>query len=51
MNELNLFETRSNLDALPLSDQKKFRLNEIKKIKNYFEFKKEFKKERTRVKN
>ena len=36
MNELNLIETRSNLDALPLSDQTKFRLNEIDKIKDYF---------------
>ena len=36
MNELNLFEAQSNLDATPLSDQTKFRLNEINKIKNYF---------------
>ena len=36
MNELNLIETQSNLDAIPLSDQRKFRLNEISKIKNYF---------------
>ena len=36
MNELNLIETRSNLDAVPLSDQTKFKLNEIDKIKDYF---------------
>ena len=36
MNELNLIETQSNLDAIPLSDQTKFRLNEINKIKDYF---------------
>ena len=36
MNELNLIETQPNLDALPLSDQTKFRLNEINKIKDYF---------------
>ena len=36
MNELNSIETRSNLDAIPLSDQTKFRLNEINKIKDYF---------------
>ena len=33
---MNLIETRSNLNAVPLSDQTKFRLNEINKIKNYF---------------
>ena len=38
MNELNSIETRANLDAIPLSDQTKFRLNEINKIKNYFIF-------------
>ena len=38
MNEFNLIETHSNLDALPLSDQTTFRLNEINKIKDYFNF-------------
>ena len=36
MNELNLIETQSNLNAILLNDQKKFMLNEINKIKNYF---------------
>ena len=36
MNELNSIETHSNLNAIPLSDQTKFRLNEINKIKDYF---------------
>ena len=36
MNELNLIETSSNLDAIPLSDQTKFKLNDINKIKNFF---------------
>ena len=36
MNELNLIETQSNLDAILLSDQTKFRLNENNKIKDYF---------------
>ena len=36
MNELNSIETHSNLNAVPLSDQTKFRLNEINKIKDYF---------------
>ena len=36
MNELNSIEAQSNLDAIPLSDQTKFRLNEINKIKDYF---------------
>ena len=36
MNELNSIETQSNLDANPLNDQKKFRLNEINKTKGYF---------------
>ena len=36
MNELNLIETQSNLNAIPLSDQTKFRLTEINKIKDYF---------------
>ena len=35
-NELNSIETHSNLDAIPLNDQTKFRLNEINKIKDYF---------------
>ena len=33
MNELNSIETHSNLN---LTDQTKFRLNEINKIKDYF---------------
>ena len=36
MNELNSIEIHSNLNAIPLSDQTKFRLNEINKIKDYF---------------
>ena len=36
MNELNSIETQSNLDAIPLSDQTKFKLNEISKMKDYF---------------
>ena len=36
MSQLNLIETQSNLDAIPLSGQTKFRLNEINKIKNSF---------------
>ena len=36
MNELNSIETHSNPNAIPLSDQTKFRLNEINKIKDYF---------------
>ena len=40
MNECNSIQTptnpHSNLDAIPLSDQTKFRLNEINKIKDYF---------------
>ena len=36
MSELKSVETCSNLSALPLSDQTKFRLNEINKIKNCF---------------
>ena len=38
MNELNSIETHSNLDAIPLTDQTKLWLNEIKKIKDYFNF-------------
>ena len=38
MNELNSIETDSNLNAIPPSDQKKVRLNEINKIKDYFNF-------------
>ena len=36
MNELNSIETQPNLDAIPLSDQTKFRLDEINKVKDYF---------------
>ena len=36
MNKLNSIETHSNLDAIPLSDQTKFRLDVINKIKDYF---------------
>ena len=36
MNGLNSIKTQANLDAIPLSDQTKFRLNEINKIKHYF---------------
>ena len=36
MNELRSIETYSDLNALPLSDQTKFKLNEINKIKDYF---------------
>ena len=36
MNELNSIETNSNLNVIPLNDQTKFRLNEINKIKDYF---------------
>ena len=40
MNECNSIETlaktHSNLNAVPLSDQTKFRLNEMNKIKDYF---------------
>ena len=36
MNELNLFERHSNLNEIPLSDQTKFRLNEIDKIRDYY---------------
>ena len=36
MNELYLIETQSNLDAMILNDQTKLRLNEIHKIKVYF---------------
>ena len=36
MNKLNLIETHSNLGAVPLSDQTKFRLNKVNKIKDYF---------------
>ena len=38
MNELNSIETQSNLDAIPLNDQTKFRLNEVNKIEEYFNF-------------
>ena len=36
MNELNSIETHSNLNAIPLSGQTKFRLNEFSNIKDYF---------------
>ena len=36
MNELKSIETNSNLKAIPLSDQTKFRLNEINRRKDYF---------------
>ena len=40
MNERDSIETLtntcSNLDAIPLSDQTKFGINEINKIKDYF---------------
>ena len=35
MNEHYSIETNSNLNAIPLSNQTKFRLNEINKIKDY----------------
>ena len=38
MNELRPIKTYSDLSTLSLNDQKKFRLNEINKIKEYFEF-------------
>ena len=39
MNELRPLKTYSDLSTISLNDQTKFRLNEINKIKNYFEFK------------
>ena len=36
MNKLNSVELQSNLDAVPLSDQTKFRLNGINEIKDFF---------------
>ena len=36
MNGLNPTETHSDLDTIPPSDQTNFRLNEINKIKDYF---------------
>ena len=38
MNELRPVKTYSDLTALSLNDQTKFRLDEINKIKDYFEF-------------
>ena len=38
MNKLRPVKTYSDLTTLSLNDQTKFRLNEIIKIKNYFEF-------------
>ena len=36
MNKLNSIKTHSNLNGISLSDQTKFKLNEINKIKDYF---------------
>ena len=36
MNGLSSIQTHSNLNLIPLSDQTKFRLNEINKIKDDF---------------
>ena len=44
MNELNSIERHSNLNEIPLSDQTKFRLNEINKIRDYFNFESQEKK-------
>ena len=38
MNELKLVKTYLDLSTLSLNDQTKFRLNEINKIKDYFEY-------------
>ena len=38
MKELRSIKTYSDLSTLSLSDQTKFRLNEISKIEDYFEF-------------
>ena len=38
MNELRLVKTYSDLTTLSLNDQTTFRLDEINKIKNYFQF-------------
>ena len=38
MNKLRPVKTYSDLTTLSLNDQTKFRLNEINKIKDYFEF-------------
>ena len=38
MNELRPVKTYSDLSTLSLNDQTKFRLNEINKIKDYFDF-------------
>ena len=38
MKELRSIKTYSDLSTLSLSDQTKFRLNEINKIEDYFEF-------------
>ena len=38
MNELRPVKTYSDLSTLSLNNQTKFRLNEINKIKDYFEF-------------
>ena len=39
MNELSSIKTYLDLSTLSLNDQTKFTLNEINKIKDYFEFK------------
>ena len=38
MNELRSIKTYSDLNTLLLNDKTKFRLDEINKIKDYFEF-------------
>ena len=38
MNEFRSIKTYSDLTTLSLNDQRKFRLNETNKIKDYFEF-------------
>ena len=38
MNELRSIKKYSDLSTLSLNDQTKFRLNEINKTKDYFEF-------------
>ena len=38
MNKLRPVKTYSDLTMLSLNDETKFRLNEINKIKDYFEF-------------
>ena len=38
MNEVRQVKTYSDLSTISLNDQAKFRLNEVNKIKDYFEF-------------